>query len=123
MNEPAPATGRIHVRDLRIDCVIGAFPHERLKTQPVVLNLTLHVDPRRPAASDALADAVDYKALTDALIERIESSKPILLERLTWEAADVCFEFDGVQAVRVTAEKPEALQAARSVAVEVFRRR
>jgi dihydroneopterin aldolase/D-erythro-7,8-dihydroneopterin triphosphate epimerase len=114
---------RIHIRDLRVRCIVGVFEHERHQKQDVVINLTLHADLRPAGQSDRLEDTVDYKALKQDVIALAEESSCLLVERLAERVAEVCLSHHGVQRVDVLLEKPGALRFARTVGVEISRGR
>jgi D-erythro-7,8-dihydroneopterin triphosphate epimerase len=113
----------IHIKDLLLRCIIGINDNERIKKQDVVINVTLYADLAKAGKSDAIEDTVNYKKLKDKIVELIEASSFFLVEKMANEISNVCFNFDGVLAVRVLAEKPSALRFARSVGVEIFRKK
>lgn len=112
---------RIHIRQLRLRCIIGVFPEERREKQDVLLSLTLHADLSKPCRSDEIADTVDYKELKKRIVNRVEASEFYLIERLAEEVAGLALDTEGVRQVDVTVDKPGALRFAESVAVEVTR--
>jgi len=112
---------RIHIRDLLLRCIVGIYPEERCEKQDVVINITLECDCRPAAASDDIADAVDYKRLKKCVRTLVEGSAFNLIETLADRIARLCLERDGVTRATVTVDKPGALRFARSVAVEVTR--
>jgi dihydroneopterin aldolase/D-erythro-7,8-dihydroneopterin triphosphate epimerase len=114
---------RIHIRDLTARCIIGIFPEERRAKQEVVINVVLETDLAPAAASDQIADTVDYKALKQKILALVESSAFNLIETLADRIARLALEDRRVQRAVVTADKPGALRFARSVAVEVTRGR
>jgi len=114
---------RIHIRDLRLRCIIGVNPDEREKKQEVVVNITLFADLRKAGASDNLADTVDYKAIKLKVVAAVESSSFLLVERLAEEVAGICLADQRVLQARVLIEKPGALRFARTVGVEILRSR
>ncbi len=115
---------RIFIKDLLVRGILGINPEERVKRQDILINVTMWADTRPAAASDDIADAVNYRTVTKNIIEHIENSGPYLVERLVQEIADICFETaETVQAVEVTVEKPGALRFARSVGVSIVRTR
>lgn len=116
-------TDRIYLRDLVAECVIGVEREERDHPQQVCINVRLSCDLDRAAQTDALPDTVDYKALKDAIVERVRRSRFFLIERLAGEVAALCLDVPGVEEARVTVDKPGALTGTRSVAVELTRRR
>ncbi len=113
----------IHIRDLRLRCIVGVNAEERDKKQDVVINLTLHADLRAAGASDALADTVDYRAIKLRVVEAVEASSFFLLERLAEHVAGICLADRRVSRARVLVEKPGALRFARTVGVEIVRER
>ena len=117
-------TDRIYIRDLALRCIIGIYPEERVNLQDVLLNVTMEVDSHATAAaSDDIQDAVDYKTITKKLIKHVENSEYNLIETMAERCAEICLKPKGVNQVTVTVDKPGALRFARSVAVEVTRKR
>lgn len=114
---------RIIVRDLELRGIIGINDWERRHPQDVRVNLELSVDTRAAAASDAIEDSLNYRSLTKAVIELVESSEFRLVEALAEAIARLAIERFGAGAVRVRLEKPGALRHAASVGVEIERRR
>ena len=114
---------QIHIRDLRIRCIIGINPEERQKEQDVEINITLYADLRRAAMTDCIEDTVDYKMIKLKVVQEIEASSFLLLERLAGHIADIWLADPKVMRVRVLVEKPGALRFARTVGVELVRGR
>lgn len=112
---------RIVIRDLEVSGIVGINDWERRYRQDILLNLELTVDTRAVAASDSIEDAVNYRSLTKAIIELVESSSYRLVEGLAEAIARLAVERFGVDAVRVRVEKPGALRHAESVGVEIER--
>lgn len=113
----------IEIVGLRCRTRIGFRPHELDGEQEVVLTIRFTVDLSRAAKSDDVADGVDYREVTKAVLAHVEGGDFMLLERLAAEVADVVLSFDGTGSCTVRAEKPGALRFARSVAVTVTRDR
>jgi D-erythro-7,8-dihydroneopterin triphosphate epimerase len=112
---------RIHIRELRLRCIIGINPEERDKLQDVVIDITLYADLSRSAATDCIDDTVDYKAVKLKVMAMVEASSFYLIERLADRVALICLEDTKVRRARVTIEKPGALRFARTVGVEIVR--
>jgi 7,8-dihydroneopterin aldolase/epimerase/oxygenase len=85
----------------------GVFEHERITGQPFVVDLTLGVDTAPAAASDELAQTVDYGALSLKVKAAVESDPVDLIETLAQRIADLCLG-EGVEWCRVTIHKPQA---------------
>ena len=114
---------RIHIRDLSLRCVIGAYEEERREKQDVVINITLYADLKAAGRSDRMADTVDYKAAKKRVVAMVEQSSCHLVEHLAERIAGACLEDARVERVTVSVDKPGALRFARSVAVEITRDR
>ncbi len=104
--------------------ILGINPEERTTPQEILVNATLAVHTRQAAMSDDIADSVNYRTLTKAMIRHIQEGDPLLVERLVQELADICLNMDArVHAVTISVEKPGALRHARSVGIEITRQR
>jgi FolB domain-containing protein len=115
---------RIVIRDLLVRGIVGINPEERRERQDILVNVTMWADTRPAAASDDIADAVNYRSVAKAMIAHIEAAQPQLVERLAANLAAICFAQDArVQVVEVSVEKPGALRFARSVGVAITRER
>ncbi len=114
---------RIEISGLRVECVIGVDASERLAPQPVVIDIALDVDLAAAGSSDDIADAVDYRSLTEAVVSTVESSSYLLIESLATRIADMCLVASRVEAVEVTLKKPGALPMADHAAVTIRRER
>ncbi|MFS3127249.1 dihydroneopterin aldolase [Nocardioides sp. Bht2] len=86
----------------------GVFDFERREGQTFVVDLTLGLDTRPAAASDALADTVDYGTLVLAVKAAVENDPVDLIETLIQRVADVCLLDPRVEWTRVTLHKPDA---------------
>ncbi len=115
---------KIIITDLLVRGTIGFQPWEKEKKQDILINLTLFTDMKKAAASDAVADTLDYKAITKRIIAHVEddATKNDLLESLSDQIARICIE-GGAEKVIVRVEKPGALRFSRSVGVEIERSR
>jgi len=114
---------KIIISDLMMRCIIGINPDERINKQDVIINLTLYTDFTKSIQTENIEDTVNYKELKQRIMRLVESSSFLLVEKLASAVCDSCFESTGVQAVKVKVEKPTALRFARSVGVEIFRKK
>ncbi len=117
-------TGTTGLKDLRVDCIIGIYPHERAATQTVLLDIELDYDFAAPAASDAIADAVDYDGVAATITELLQTGRFQLIETMAERAAALLLARVPVAtAVRIEVRKPAAVPAAACSFVRVERRR
>jgi FolB domain-containing protein len=114
---------QIRIHDLLIRGILGINDDERTQPQDIVVSLVLTVDTRQAAKSDDIADAVNYRTLTKDVIEHVEKSSCLLVERLVDEVARLVLRDPRVEAVEVSIDKPGALRFAKSVGVTIFRTR
>lgn len=86
----------------------GVLAAERAQGQTFSVDLVVETDTRRAAASDALADTVDYGVLAQAVVDLVEGEPMDLIETLAARIAQRCLATAGVDAVQVTVHKPDA---------------
>lgn len=114
---------RIYIRDLIVRCTIGIDEQERANKQNVLVQITMETDLRRAGRTDALEDTIDYRALKKRILSMAGESQFYLIEALAESIADECLKQDRIERVTVAVEKPGALRFARTVGVEIVRRR
>ena len=116
--------GTTGLEQLRVDCIVGIYPHERSTVQTVLLDIELDYNFAPPAASDAIPDAVDYDGVASSVTALLQDKKFQLLEAMAEHAAAMLLSLDSrVQAVRITIRKPAAVPAASCSFVRLERRR
>ncbi len=111
----------VFIKKLRIDTIIGIYDWERQVRQTVSLDLQMAHDNTPAGASDDIADALDYKAVSKRLIEFVEGSGFGLVEALAEHCARIVMEEFNVPWVRLKLHKPGAVRGAKSVGVEIER--
>lgn len=99
---------RIVLRGLRAFGHHGVLAHEQQYGQTFVIDVALELDLSAAGASDALADTVDYGALSSDLAGVVSGERYDLIERLAARLAEVCLADARVDAVTVTVHKPHA---------------
>ncbi len=114
---------QIHIRNLKMQTIVGTRPNERITPREVIFNIILECDMRPAAEHDDLNLAIDYSEVRDRLVALGEKSQYYLIETLAQSAAEICLDFAGVKTVTVILDKPGALKKADSVAVEISRSR
>ena len=114
---------RVFIEALEIDCVIGIYDWERKIKQPIVLDIEMAFDNRKPAASDEIADTLDYKAISKRLIQFVGESSFGLVEALAENCCRIIVEEFGVAQVKLKLSKVGAVRGARAVGVMIERSR
>lgn len=115
--------GWIRLRGLAVDGArIGVYPHERTATQMVVVDVALWVPTAKAAASDSLADTIDYDQVARMTREITLARHYGLLEALAETLAAGLLAQFAADRVSVEVHKPGAL-ALGSVSVAIERSR
>ncbi len=114
---------KVIIKDLLVRGIIGINDWERRNPQDILINIVVTTDTRRAAATDDIADCVDYRTLAKAVIQHAEHAARLTVEALANDIADICLAQPGVQTASVRVEKPGAVRFAGSVGVEVERGR
>lgn len=96
---------QIHITGLRAVAIVGALPHEREFAQPLRIDLVLDVDLHDAGASDELGDTVHYGEVAERVVDAVQESKDVLLERVAARIVDVALTFDRVDVVDVLVTK------------------
>ena len=114
---------KVFIEALEVECVIGIYGWERKIRQPVVLDLEMAFDNRKPASTDAIEDTLDYKAVSKRLIQFVGDSSFGLVETLAENCARIILEEFGVRRVRLKLSKLGAVRGARAGGVIIERSR
>ena len=100
---------RIELRGLKVRGNHGVFEHEKRDGQDFVVDLILWTDFTTAAASDDLADTVDYGALALYARDIVAGPPCDLIETVASRIADGVMKMaPGASAVEVTLHKPQA---------------
>lgn len=111
----------LRIHQLKAEAVIGVYEHEREQPQPLLFDIEFELDSTLAAAADDFTKAVDYDAVTQALLERVSQSRYELIESLVNDVADWLFAEVECSSLNVQLYKPNALANALSVSITVSR--
>ena len=113
---------RIFIRNLRLLARIGAYEHERLAPQSVVVNCDLWVRlDASTSARDALEDVLNYDRAVEVIRSVAAQGHHDLQETLVDRMLDALTALPGVELARLSTEKPEAYPDIEAVGVESWR--
>lgn len=99
---------RIELRGLTVRGNHGVFEHERRDGQDFVIDVTVWLDLASAAATDDLADTMDYGALAQRAADIVAGPPRNLIETVSAEIADDVMTDARVHAVEVVVHKPTA---------------
>ena len=114
---------KVFIEALEIEALIGIYDWERRIRQTLVFDLEMSFDNRIPAASDDIADTLNYKAVSKRLIEYVSQTDFGLVESLAERCAQIVLDEFGVSHVRLKLSKPGAVRGAKAVGVIIERSR
>ena len=112
---------KVFIEGLVIEALIGIYDWERRIRQPLRFDLEMEFDNRKPAASDDIADTLDYKAVSKCLITFVSQSDFGLVETLAERCAELVLREFSVARVRLKVGKTGAVRGALSVGVIIER--
>ena len=98
----------VSVRDLAVQAVIGVHDREREIAQTLVVSVDLAADVRKAAATDDLADALDYSAVAQAVASVLQEGRFRLIETAAERVAERLLADHPVRWLRLELRKPIA---------------
>ena len=110
----------VFMRGLQLEAEVGLHPHERGRTQALVVDVTVELAPREVRA---LADTVNYELLAEYARALAARGHVELVETYAQDLARALLRETGALSVRVRVEKPGALAGAAGAGVELELRR
>lgn len=111
--------GKIFINNLTVFTIIGCEPQERSRRQLLQFDIEIETDFSAAAASDNLADAINYSELEYRIYEFVSGSNFTLLEALAGSVVKLLLEYPAIAGCRVRITKPAAAKIAESIAVEL----
>jgi dihydroneopterin aldolase len=99
---------RIELRGLAVRGNHGVFDHERRAGQDFIVDITVWIDLAMAAASDDLADTIDYGGLAQRAADIVGGPARNLIETVAAEIAEDVMADERVHAVEVVLHKPDA---------------
>jgi len=111
----------IFLTGLTTECIIGIWDWERRIRQTVIIDLEMSADIAKAAATDDVADTLNYKSVAKRLQQFVGESSFQLVETLAERIASIVRDEFGVAWVKVTVHKPGAIRGSRDVGVIIER--
>lgn len=111
----------VFIEDLRIETIIGIYDWEREVKQIIALDIEMAADNTKPASTENIEDALNYKAVSKRMIAFTEESKFQLVETLAERLVKIILnEFD-VPWCRLKLRKMGAVTGSKAVGVIIER--
>jgi 7,8-dihydroneopterin aldolase/epimerase/oxygenase len=101
-------TDYVSISDLRVPAVIGVHDWEREIEQTLIVSVDMEADVRKAAATDDLADALDYSAVAATIAAVLRDGKFGLIETAAERVAGRLLADFGLSWLRLELRKPIA---------------
>lgn len=112
---------KILIEGLEVETCIGVYDWERRIQQRLVFDLEIQTDIKAAAASDDLSKTVDYKALSDRVIEYVSGTSFELIETLAENLLDLVIREFSLSHIKLKVSKPGAVLQAKNIALVIER--
>ena len=112
----------IRLEDYRVQADIGVLPKEKGHPQEFLITLDVWVKDNHPTV-DSIDSVYDYRALPKAIEEVLATGHIDLQETVAERIAEKLLEGGSVYALRVATRKTEAIAKAKSIGIEIFRKK
>lgn len=111
----------VYIRGLEVETVIGIYDWEREIRQVVNLDLDMGFNIQGAAQTEDVNNTLNYKTVSDRLIDFISQSEFQLVETMAEEIAQLVRDEFGVKWLRLRLGKPGAVPQAEDVGVIIER--
>ena len=114
-------TDILYVQGVEVQATIGIEKWEQAIKQKIRFDLEMLTDAKLAAATDQIADSINYAVVTTKLIDYIEQSKFQLLETLAENCAQIVMTEFNVQGLRLRMSKPGIVRHSKDSGVIIAR--
>jgi 7,8-dihydroneopterin aldolase/epimerase/oxygenase len=116
--------GLISISDLKIHCIVGIYPHERLEPQDLFIDLELKIDLTAIEQSEQLDDTVDYATLSEQLSQLIQERRFELIENLALSSCSFILQhWTKIEWCKIKVKKPAAIPNSKYAAITIEQHR
>jgi len=112
---------KIIITDLTTVGIIGVKKAERENPQEILINCTLFTDVHIAGQNDSILDTINYSTVSKTILACVAETNFYTVEALSEYISKKIFEQFNPKAIRLKVEKTQAVKAAKSVGVEIFR--
>ena len=107
----------IFLSELKVDTIIGIWEWERRIRQTVIIDLEMSADIASAAATDDVADTLNYKSVAKRIQSFVSESSFQLVETLAERIAGIIRDEFDVAWVKVRVNKPGAIRGSKDVGI------
>jgi dihydroneopterin aldolase len=113
----------ILIKDFIVNEIIGVHEHEKINKQKIIFNIIIDIDQNTLPDEKNISSIVDYEKITNKLKSLVKYKNYNFLESLAEDSFKEIFEDNRINSIKIKIEKPDAIENAKSVGVEVFKSR
>lgn len=114
---------KIIINRLRVVTIIGTLAHERVNPQMILISAIIFTNKRNPGMNDDINNCLDYSVLVNSITDLARAAQRFTIEALAEDISNLCLTYPKVMKVRIRIEKPEAIPLAKSVSIEIERKK
>ncbi|WP_233993181.1 dihydroneopterin aldolase [Thiomicrorhabdus sp. Milos-T2] len=112
----------VFIEGLKTQAIIGIYDWERENRQPLIFDIDMDLPITQAAKSDDINDTVNYKQVSDEVIELVENSRHELLETLCEEICQhILTNHLAVKRLHLKVSKPKAVAETDTVGLKITR--
>ena len=111
------------IKDFIVNEIIGIHEHEKINKQKIIFNIVIDVNQNTLPDENDISSIVNYEEITNKLESLTKYKNYNFLESLAEDSFKEIFEDKRIDSVKIKIEKPDAVENAKSVGVEVFKSR
>ena len=116
--------GTIEVAGIRVRCIVGILPFERIQEQDIRIDVSMELDFAEAAATGDIYATVDYAEVARTLSALVVERKYLLIETMIEECAALVLDrWHRVESVSIAVHKPAAIPQADDTRARIVRRR
>lgn len=127
MGDAEAPRDRLAIHGIQVQAGHGVWEFERLGNQRFVVDCVIEFDSRPSAASDDMADTIEYTELARLIVRETGAGSVHLIETLAQRLADLIIDYVRplgiVNAVEITVHKPDSPMDVRTTDIALTIRR
>ena len=111
----------LFIKELSVYATIGVYGHEREIKQELKIDMEIDFNIHAAGATDDIADAIDYEAISNRTLEYVGGSKHFLIEAVAENLSQLLLNEFPIEQLTLTISKPGAVKNALGVGIKITR--
>lgn len=112
---------KIFINGLKVSCIIGILPEERIREQTLLMDVTMEHSLAQAGKKGDLSLSINYAEVAYFCMNFAKKRQAFLLEELAEELCAEVLQKFGASLVTLRLVKPEAVKEASGVGIEITR--